>query len=427
MRCRPSGRLAGALMALLLVGLVVSQVLFIRSIGNGVSRFGDPYSEANAFRAAEFYATFGFLVDAGLPHIVYGAQFPGVGWVTDLYRYPLPRGVYTRYPPLPDIICGILERVVGREYRWAWRILPVAVGLLALALVFGLLRGAMGPLPAAWLAVSVGVAPLTWTFLHGLHFEGYAHALAIVQIALVASILLSARGPSRAEGLTLFGMALCQGFLSFEYCFVVCLMVVPMYFVARADGGRPDWSSVLVVGALSATGFIVAHGFHFVQVAVFYGSVQEGVRDLASRARFRSTGGLGAPFPHSLLAGAALLEYTKVLFLTAANSHFSVLMPLLVVAAGSLPFLGRTRRTEPQVRDLCLAESSKSRFRWNSVAGAIGSALAISASWLVVMPTHSIVHLHIVPRIFVLPYMTCGLLLALWVFRTVVQVKTRRQ
>ena len=66
----------------LLTWLAVTQTVAIHSTQNGLSSL-DPYDEADGIRAAEYYARYGFLKDAGLPHIGYGDRFPSAGWVGD--------------------------------------------------------------------------------------------------------------------------------------------------------------------------------------------------------------------------------------------------------------------------------------------------------------------------------------------------------
>jgi hypothetical protein len=403
--------------------LVVLQVVELRHIGNGLSLTADPYSEANAFRAAEHYATKGFLVDTGLPHIVYGTQFPHEGWVIDLWRWPLPQGVYTRYPPLPDLVCGVFERFIGREYRVLWRVLPIALGLLALVFVYTRFRNPIGTLPAAGVVALLGVTPLTTTYLHGLHFQGYAHALAIVQMAVTASILLGARHPTVGEKAALGGLGLLQGWLSFEYLLLVSFMALPLYFVARAAGGRQDRQSVVWLVGLPAAGFLAAHALHLLQVAVFYGSLNDALQDYGGRMRFRLTDIYGAPHPYFWVLSTTGAAYLILLFTgdPAGEAHFGVLLPILVLAAAGIYLVLSVYRLRMEsVAD----EPSRGpprngggRVRPAHALAAIGSAFVIAGGWLVIMPAHAISHVHVVPRVFILPYMTCALLLGVFPLR----------
>src|SRR5262249_54024433 len=149
----------------------------------------DSFSEANAIRAAQHYAEYGFTIDAGLPHILYGDRFPKYGWkaVSD----PLPYGVYTRYPPLADLICGLLEKTIGFQHLWLWRFVPVSLGLIATFYVFFGLRQVLGSVPSAVMTLLLSIVPMATSHMHGLYFEGYAHAAFLAELVLITRIFFN--------------------------------------------------------------------------------------------------------------------------------------------------------------------------------------------------------------------------------------------
>lgn len=410
---RTAARLGTAIAVAVIVWLLLTQVFEIYHIRNGLSPTADPYSEANVIRAAEHYAKYGFLVDAGLAHIVYGDRFRNSGWTQDLYRFPLPSGVYTRYPPLPEIIAGMLEKIVG--YRvWVWRLVPVLLGLAATVYAFAALRRVLDSLAASGMIILLSIVPMVTSHMHGLHFEGYGHAAFLCELALLVRILFLDERPSRGAYMALFGLGFLQGWLSFEYVFVVSAAVVPLALVARAHGARVELRTVLLLLAVSGGGFVAAHLLHFLQVATFYGSISAALQDFSGRAAYRFAGEAQAPY--LVQVAVNLVKYAVVIWFSPNNQHFGALLfivTLLVILRGMMSARGAsglrtgTRRGPARLSD-------------KRVVLPMVVSYAIAAIWLFVMPSHANIHTHIVPRVFFLPYFVVVLIFTLSVFQRTV-------
>lgn len=390
---RPA-RLKGAgdkLALLALIWLVAVQVSAVAFIGNGLSPTADPYSEADMVRSAQHYADYGFLADAGLPHIIYGNRFPDQGWVRDKDRFPLRQGVYTRYPPLPNLIGGLLEVTVGFQHLWLWRVVPISCGILALIYAYFTLRPVLGAMTASMALLFTAMAPMTSTHMHALHYEGYAQALFVAELALLARHLFS------GEAITVRTLAaLCinvflQGCFSFEYAFIAAGAAIPLAGLARAYGRRVRSQTVVTIVILSAASFAIAHLLHFWQVTHFYGSMAAAWNDFSSRAAFRFSGADHVPYLSNVLA--ALLVYARILWLSPESPHFGPLLALVSVAV----LTGWGQRAS----------------RMKGVAGALKISYVLSAIWLFVMPSHSLIHVHIIPRLFFLAYFVASFDLAL--------------
>jgi hypothetical protein len=410
---RTAARLGTAIAVAVIVWLLLTQVFEIYHIRNGLSPTADPYSEANVIRAAEHYAKYGFLVDAGLAHIVYGDRFRNSGWTQDLYRFPLPSGVYTRYPPLPEIIAGMLEKIVG--YRvWVWRLVPVLLGLAATVYAFAALRRVLDSLAASGMIILLSIVPMVTSHMHGLHFEGYGHAAFLCELAMLVRILFLDERPSRGAYMALFGLGFLQGWLSFEYVFVVGAAVVPLALVARAHGARVELRTVLLLLAVSGGGFVAAHLLHFLQVATFYGSISAALQDFSGRAAYRFAGEAQAPY--LVQVAVNLVKYAVVIWFSPNNQHFGALLfivTLLVILRGMMSARGAsglrtgTRRGPARLSD-------------KRVVLPMVVSYAIAAIWLFVMPSHANIHTHIVPRVFFLPYFVVVLIFTLSVFQRTV-------
>jgi hypothetical protein len=406
----------GTAMAIgVVVWLLVTQIFVIRGNPYGLSSTADPYSEANVVRAAKHYAEHGFLTDAGLAHIVYGKRFPKDGWVLDLYRFPLPSGVYTRYPPLPELIAGVLEKTVGYYRLWAWRFVPVLFGLIATAYAFIAFRQVLDPMAAGVMVLLLSIIPMATSHLHGLHFQGYAHAALLIELALLVRILFSGRKPSTAHYLAFFGLGFLQGWLSFEYAFIVTGAAIPLALIAHANDCRVSVRTTLLIVAVSGAGFTVAHILHLLQVAAFYGSMSAALRDFSDRALYRFAG--EAAMPYWQIVPITLLKYVEALWFSPNNQHFGALLALLTAVVLSdrmvrLEASGAIRRRRFTVS--LLADQG--------VVLPVIVAYGVAALWLLVMPSHASIHRHIVPHIFFLAYFVLALLFVLRVFDTRVRL-----
>ncbi len=410
---RTAARLGTAIAVAVIVWLLLTQVFEIYHIRNGLSPTADPYSEANVIRAAEHYAKYGFLVDAGLAHIVYGDRFRNSGWTQDLYRFPLPSGVYTRYPPLPEIIAGMLEKIVG--YRvWVWRLVPVLLGLAATVYAFAALRRVLDSLAASGMIILLSIVPMVTSHMHGLHFEGYGHAAFLCELAMLVRILFLDERPSRGAYMALFGLGFLQGWLSFEYVFVVSAAVVPLALVARAHGARVELRTVLLLLAVSGGGFVAAHLLHFLQVATFYGSISAALQDFSGRAAYRFAGEAQAPY--LVQVAVNLVKYAVVIWFSPNNQHFGALLfivTLLVILRGMMSARGASGLRTGTRRGPAMLSDKR-------VVLPMVVSYAIAAIWLFVMPSHANIHTHIVPRVFFLPYFVVVLIFTLSVFQRTV-------
>ncbi len=377
--------MAAFIAAFLLLWLLLAQLTYLQTIGENLSPTADRYSEANAIRAAQHYAEHGFFVDAGLPHITYGDRFPGDGWTVDAKKYPLPRGVYTRYPPLPDLLCGLFEKTLGKDHRQRWRLVPVTLSLAATLAAFLVLRRVLLPVVAALLVVALSVIPALATHMHCLHYEGYGHALFVVHLALLAAWLFSGEAVDNRKLWSLFAIGALHGFMSFEYFFVVALAPFPIALLADRDR-----RTAARMAAASALGFVIAHALHFLQVVAFYGSVRAALADFGSRAQYRFAG--AEPTSYGQLVLRALDKYADQLWSLQRAPHFGPYLPIFTAAALIL-FTVRLSRSKRAL-------------------GAIFLAHGVCVLWLLAMPAHAAIHTHIVARIFYLAYFVVVLSLA---------------
>lgn len=382
-------RLIMVLVILFLVGL---QVWYAQRLGYGPSRIADAFSEANSLRAGACYAEQGFLKYIGLPDIAYGEQFPNTGAKSQAGDDGT--FVYTHYPPGPDLILGAATLLFGQGNVVLFRMFPIAVGLVALSLFAWGLSRSLGDAKAAALLVGCAIVPAFSNMMHGLHHQGYALSLLLIQLGVLMMMFKSDRPAGRWWYCALFALGFFQGWLKFDYCFVVTFAPVPLAILRSAE---PNWikrglACVFVLGL----SFTLAHLLHFFQVAVYFGSVSEAVRDLTESARIRARG--ATPLEVDTTPVALLVAY--LIYPIHHWRFFGWFFRLAAALAAAAIITGRGRTILDNPVPIVIQWDLAS---WKTLL-AVFTALLISSLWILIMWNHSWHHRHYIPRIFFLSY-----------------------
>jgi len=265
-----TGRSQGLLYLCLLIAVptavFILDLRYARSLGSGVSPSADPFSEANAVRAGINYQQDGFLRNAGLPNQGGTRYAIGVGFcfvvtaeqaraelvragggewetrpiaeVIEEYQklageatvviaesgsIECPDLVYTHYPPGPDYMVGLFLGLFPLDRLWLLRALPLTLTYVGEVWLLWELRKRFGG-PLAAIAVGlVSICGAIRLFSHGLHNQGYASALLLVQIAavLMGVRYWEARTARRLAVGGIATLAFLQGWLSFDFFFPV--------------------------------------------------------------------------------------------------------------------------------------------------------------------------------------------------------------
>ena len=233
--------------------LALVQIWLLLVTGNGVAWFGDAHSEADNLRSAEGYAKHGLWSHHGLPRLLYGKLFPsvgtvvlevdGAGQVRPPFRNHLLKDqenpdewVYTHYPPGPNLVLGLEASLLGMSRIWLFRLLPIAIGLAATGIFFKSLLRTFGKRQAIFLALACAVLPMFSTCTGCLHYEGYATALILIEMALLMRLYREAGQPAWPDYLALAALGLLQGCMSFDQLFIVSLLPLPFWVLRRHEG-----------------------------------------------------------------------------------------------------------------------------------------------------------------------------------------------
>lgn len=401
---------AAFLLVALLAHTLHEEIDNLGILNNFLSDIADPYSESNAIRAGEGYCDQGFLFNKGLPDIAYGGRYPKQGNLGNRPPgAPRPKAaVYTHYPPGPDWLVGMMTCVCGKGEIGCFRILPVAIGMIGLVFFSMCAWLTFGPLLSVAVAFFLLVPAGMTNMMHGLHYQGYALTLLLMQLGALllgfGTNKLSLKSMIAAQ--SVFGFV--QGWLSFDYVFLVSLCAVPIGILVQSANKHAVSKSLskdmfLCVFA-AGCGFGAAHAIHFVQVVLFFGSLSRAVSDFSSAAALRASGaGWDAPawFDKNSLAWSYLL--TRYIFYAAKPVFFGSAFVFASLASLSA-FLIPRRQLRMQYKRLCL----QCEWTWSvhTYAGLI-AAFLVSVIWILVMRHHAAIHIGFIPRHFALFYACC--------------------
>jgi hypothetical protein len=398
-------------------------VCYLYGCGDGLSPWADSYSEAGSLRAAERFANEGFFQNCGLSDLTYGGRYPGVG-ITGPSGSDPNDPIYHGYPPGPDWISGVQMRFLGPEHPWRLRIFPTAVGMAAASIFLLALIKAMGAGRALFVYLACVLTPMFTNMTHGLHYQGLAFSLLLVQVAMLLVIFARPRPLGVGWLLLSFVLGFLQGWLSFDYCFVVTFAAIPIALLIAPQWDRSVTRTVLLLVMASGLGFCIAHGLHFLQSAFYFGSIRAALEEYAFRAR--KTYGVGEAFENQstgLMILHGLIQYARSYL---RWSHlFSPISIIVMEATLAAVVLSRASFTVGRRFRLEATFSHGPR-----VLAGIGSALVIGLLWLFGKPFHAAIHLTFVGRHLFLFYLACSMVLAHTSLRTTwkrARPKRRRQ
>lgn len=344
----------------------------------------DAYSEANAIRGARNFVEHGFAATHGLPNVFYPGLYDGQGFAGEpMGQIPgvTPEGVYTHYPPGPEYLLTVAMMLTGSAAVSLWRLLPLTIGLFATLFLGFAVRRRIGRL-GGWIAMAACLAvPSFYDAQTYLHYDGYAQALLLVEIAAILC------GGTPAFVFAVLGFL--QGWLSFDYAFLVVLTPPAVELCLTRLGTGDGYRSAFLRAFLVGFGFCAAHGLHFLQVCLHLGSLSAGLGDILGAAAHRS----GALQIHGvveylLTVNAVVASYligTEPLRLSGDDMtlfRFAGLSlgPWCLLVTATIACLPSLR---PRLKDWLLV----------SAAG-----MAVSCFWYVTMVNHAIVHHHFLYR-----------------------------
>lgn len=395
--------LAASIHALILFVLLLSQGLETLEIGGNLSAVADPFSESNALRAGKGFAAGGFFQNAGLPDVCYGDDWPNEGfkWFvtargkrtedgylipTALFPVSFYRYIYTHYPPGPDWILGILTWIAGGQPIMIFRCFPLLLAALCMGILSVQLWKSAGPARSVVMMGLLAAVPMFSNMMHGLHYQSYSLSLLLLEVALLLAIDGAPRMPYGRVAL-LFLAAHAQGWLSFDYCFLVAFVPIPIFLARPQPFDRQRWFRLALCVLVAGGAFALAHILHFAQVVWYYHDFHKAVADL----RYSGTGRMGA------VTWPEIALYFRRFYFADARYFAPFSVPLAVVAAVVLCWpAGKAALTLGRWRVAW-------KTSWHSAAMVL-AAFVVSLLWFTVMARHGLDHSHFLPRNYFLFY-----------------------
>jgi hypothetical protein len=348
-------------------------------LGNHLS-IAEPYSEADVLRAAHNYYDNGFRINAGLADIDYGDDYPFEGDV--MLHHGLSHFIYTHYPPGPEILAGLMMKVLGPGHVPWMRLLPITVSFAG-ALFFAFrLWSWFGYMRAAGFMLLLALTPAYGNMMLGLHQQGYQQGILFMELALLIGVFCENEVLDLKSTGLLFLIGFVQGWLTFDYFFITVL--APLVAFTLKDNLKKGYKSLAISIAALTAGFGFAHALHFLQVIIYYGSLHAAWADIGTTALYRA-GGDQTSFPG--LAERLDLIWTYLTAYAQTLGYYTVsLIPVYgaMIATGAL--LSRIKipmRRRPAIDRLLLV----------LIVGNIVSLL-----WIGLMYTHAFYNANVVPR-----------------------------
>lgn len=303
------------------VGIVVLMlIIVVLASRTHVSWPVDHFSDMNTLLAGENFANYGLVNLRFLP-VLYG---PALG---EVRRY------YTHYPPLPDVMNGIM-RMVGIDGLSGMRIV---CGVFAVAGLFCAYRGfamVIGPAAAALGLLAVATSGFFVNFGISVHQHAYNMLFLGVFILL---FLKADRGAAKAKWMWAgcWGAMFLGSLASFE--FILYPQVFAWIYVLATGKFRQRWKVLLILATASMAGL----GLHFLQNvwAIGWSAAAEdclGYGQYGGESRLKALRSL----PDNLLKNAMQFFYWPWLVLPLLGAGCLIVLHVQKTASDSLRKVG---------------------------------------------------------------------------------------
>jgi hypothetical protein len=361
------------------------------TIGNHVAT--DAFSEANALRAVDAFIKEGVGASYGLPRTGYGLLYPDHGHARQPDSY-----VYTHYPPGPEFLLLLYRRVFGELNVALFRIFNCYIFIVGAIFLSQSLIVRLGIARVCLLTLLMGIIPATLGMAFGLHYQGIAFSLILVQLGVLARVY-SGQMRLRSALVALGLLGFLQGWFSFDYFFIVSLVSAPACLLFTLTATPPNLRKFIALTVAACGGFTLAHALHFGQNVLYLGGVWPAIIDISTAARARSHSDVGMPY-----FGASIRALRDYVTIHPAREEYLGFMASAVTIGLGVIILAPTY----QITIL----STRYRIPWRAKVGVLLAAV-VSLSWVAAMPAHAMIHGHFIPRHLTIVsfFVVCALLL----------------
>lgn len=312
---------------------VVGLYLMISAFEPFRTNWGDPWSDGNAMTSGRYFARDGFVKTAFTPILDVGPLGQ------DSLRY-------THYPPLPDLVAGVIQKAIGPDHLEIHRLLAIAFSALGLMFIFKYLHALWGEGVAALSVLLIA------TNLLFLQYADTLHHIPLYTMTGFACLWAALcwlddrhRGALVAVAVTTF---LC--FLaSYDFTFFLSIMILATVWLRGAKLRRGHGRALVLVFGASGLASIVVKNLGViwaVGVDAWWGDIIfqffERATATYSRAYKHMLGEIVFwrlwRFDSPLIFVAILAQVIGVVDLVRGRKPLMSMHPLILLAA-ALPFL----------------------------------------------------------------------------------------
>lgn len=348
---------------------------------NRPSGRADGFSEANSLRGSLYLKEKGLFYNAGLPNLGHGEIYPKHGRSIEI------DDIYTHYPPGPEYVLYFYRLLTNDIFTF--RLINIFLCFIIMTFFLNELFSILNKTKSALIPlISLSVVPIFYNTMHGLHQTTYCFYLNILIISLVFLFL---RGKLSIKKLytASFLISFLQGWMTFDYFFLVTFGTAPFLLLFRADN-----KVILKIMFFNFIGFSIAHGLHFIQVIYFFGGIEEAINDFLGAAKTRS-------LESTISLSSVFYDYFSYYIRRSRYFNFKI-QYLLVI------------HTFFFIRDYFVRKNNlKSSLTSPLVLSLL--SLLISSLWLIVMKQHASIHTHFIPRHYYPFYMMLVLSIYLYI------------
>jgi hypothetical protein len=322
---------------------------------------GDEFSDANVLNAGENFVRLGFIECRFLP--MFEPQSA------------TPHDLYTHYPPLPDIVNGLLRAVFRTDSLRFFRAVSILVSLLGLVFWTLFVRRITSSDLVAFLAALFYLSnPLFLFGFDSLHESSYSECLRSLVFYLTAVFLGTPPGRHRVLiGCALVAAVGVASLITFEYVVYLSLFVALFGLGVVAPADRISFKALLLIWLAPVAGFFL----HVLQNVWYFGSVSAALEDLKNITVERmlfSKDAPGATITLGIWWREVLLRNIKLAFL------FDVVVLAAILVVAYLLFRALKDRTRREVA---------------SLSKGFLVCFTCGITWYVLFPSHSWAHTYL--------------------------------
>lgn len=367
---------------------------------------------------ARGYVEEGFFSNYGKPNVWYGVdidvnsermkeaiglslqrreELKGAGYTVDKY-VPGYSPYYTSLPIGDYWIAGLLMKACGENNFLCFRLILTAFNVLMFIIFAKMLLSSFSPIRAAIILFAVLIIPMTRNLMWVLHYYSYMFSLFLLQLGLLIYIFRKNIKLRVSHIAALFFLGFVQGYISFEYFFLIAFCAVPLALLYCPLDNKAGKKKLFYVCLLPVLGFCFAFVCHLIQNSLFFGSLDLAIYDLLYTAVSRGS----SPGDWGVNRFTLLLNYFFYLprqfnFFAIDFSAFTALVLILIWFKDV-----RLAFNKPIKINLVWSSSMRNYY-------VVFSSFIVTYSWIVIMSQYASYHPHIVPRLLFFFYFVCVL------------------